>query len=232
MKRHRLVSLFKNNGFNFDNFSEEMGIPCGFSCPNSVTSACNVKVEENPIWTSALGGENAITMVVGEAPSFKEMGAKTGGLVERWMEKKGQREVNALFEFIRENYGDYPHFSDVVKCGVQSQGEEKDTKMLDVRSEICGKYFLKEEIKIVDLDIIFCVGGFSYDYVVKLIKEISGIKKIKIIKLTHYSGSARYSRRLRKGINLTKKIKYIWPLEAGLLTEEEVIMKMEKEDIM
>ncbi len=187
-----------------------------FHCSNC--NQCNVDVSSEPIYTPFIGDENTKIMIIGEAPSRSGENGGEGPYIGGEFKKlqySGKSPITEVREFVKENYGGtIPYFTDMIKCGVAKQnGKEEKLKL---RAEKCFEKFLRKEIKIIDPDIIFCAKTNVYDKIINMcqIGKIDGGKRI--IKLLHYSRQASLQ------LSTRDKRKFIWKIQANLISEEEL----------
>ena len=194
----------------------------GFCCPNR--KECEVDERKQPIWTPRFGDENTDVMIVAEAPSNAGgPGLHIGGLLAECTEDN-RSPLYKLRDFVEheEKYGKTtPYFTDLVKCGVASQGREKKGR-LEKRAKKCVALLL-EEIRIMKPLIILCVGALPWKYLEEYqserVPEAKRIdKEIKLYQLTHYGRQAGLH------LDIDDKVKLIWRCETGLSSPENMAL--------
>lgn len=209
-KKGEIRKIFSN--FVCDDFFK-FGYPESFHCDKE--SECGIDQDNEPIWSPALGDENATVMFVGEAPSTTgRAGPHLGGVFRDWPDDQGQ--IIQFRNFFAEELGFMPYFTDLVKCGPKNSG---DKKTIDSRAKKCIELFLLKEIEVLDPDYIYCVGRKSYTYLkkYKLVKSTgkSKGKPIELKPLIHYS--------LQAGLPLNHEDKkLIWRWQLGRLAKNHV----------
>jgi uracil-DNA glycosylase len=178
-KQAALSTLFSRH-FNFERMDRyQSGLQ--FNCINMSDSRCNVTSSE-PKYTPFLGSPNTTVLAIGDAPSTANGGGGFfGGLFED-IENNRRSPVAWVRDFVREEYGCIPHFTDFAKCGVENQRE--DGHKLKPRYKHCASSILRAEIDILQPELILLIGGASrrnYE------REITN-STYKTRYLLHYSG--------------------------------------------
>ncbi len=209
-KNEQIIALFQKD-FKCKDFAIR-GKAESFTCFKQ--SECKTDQDVEPIWSAALGSDETNVMIVAEAPSAKGgIGPHIGGLAENWTHEKS---VNSLFTFVQKYFDTIPYFTDLMKCGVSRQTKEKKSLVFKTRIRNCLKHFLLREIKIIDPEIILCVGNLSYR-ALKDCKNRGLIKDLtKLIKLIHYGRQA--------GLPLSPNDKnnLIWPIQVGKISKDRL----------
>jgi len=215
-KKSRIRELFLNfeckdvEFFKYDKTHNKFDSRVQFKCEYEGKGHCEINRKKEPIWSPAFGHEDAKVMLVGEAPSTSGgVGPHLGGLFKEW-------DPWEFRDFFARELRYMPYFTDLVKCGPENA---KNKAVISRRAEYCGKKFLIEEIKIINPDIIYCVGRESYiwlrDYRDEhgLVKEDG--KRIRLQQIIHYSKQA--------GLPLTIADKeMIWRWQLGLATKQHI----------
>lgn len=217
-KKDEIISLFNkklfSNKLKREDFLNRTDLPSSsgakvFTC--QFRDNCNVDESKHPIWTPALGDDDTDVMVVGEAPSAGGgPGIHIGGLFGKW-ENSPKSPAVPMRDWVMNNYGTIPHFTDLAKCGVERQKNKNELKK---RIPNCIKYLLKEEIRIMHPKRLLCTGNTAYYFVLDLRQRNEISKDIELVKLTHYSRLASLP------LSVEDKKNIIWKLEAGFLSHE------------
>ena len=215
-KISKLESLFQT-AFNIENLRTSKKLnKTDFHCSNC--NQCSVDIKSEPIYTPFIGDENTKIMIIGEAPSRSGINGGSGPHIGgdfKSLEDSGKSPITEVREFVKENYGGtIPYFTDMIKCGIAKQNEKREK--LSIRAEKCIEKFLREEIKIIDPDIIFCTGNFVYDYIFNKQQAGKIDGGVRIIKLVHYS------RRASLPLSIRDKRELIWKIQANLISEENL----------
>ena len=195
-----------------------------FCCVNKVYGKCNVESIE-PIYSLYVGEEGSNILIVGEAPSGVEGDGPIIGGNFSDIPENNLSPIHKLRDFVKDNFGGkIPYFTDLIKCGVVKQ-ENKEDK-LPLRETRCFEYILKREIEIINPEYIFCVGERSYKILIEKANVI-GFDRNKIKLLTHYCHPAAKIK-IFGGVNIKKKIAYVWPYETGLISLEKALNIMKE----
>ncbi len=204
-KNDEIFKLFSKN-FKTNNFQIQRSIAAdSFCCKHE--KECKVKKTEEPIWSPSVGNKDTPIMIVAEAPSGEGgEGPHIGGLFEL-RERSKKSPLYILRQFVKENWGTIPYFTNLVKCGVAKQQHKE---VLNTRATHCFEYFLAREIKIIQPKIILCIGSLSYSSLKKyqLHNEID--RSIRLIPLMHYSRQAQLP------LSPSDKAKIIWKWQADI----------------
>jgi uracil-DNA glycosylase len=177
-----------------------------FACEHK--DDCKVVRSKHPIWTPALGDENTAVMIVGEAPGAIEgPGVHFSGLFADWEYNPRSPGVQ-LRNWVKDNYGTVPYFTDLAKCGLAKQ---QDKGLLKIRIPKCVEYLLQREIELLAPKTILCVGNRAYYFIRKL-----ETGKADIFKLLHYS------RRSSLPLSIEDKTQIIWKWQTRLLSDEDL----------
>ncbi len=181
---------------------------------------CVYEPGQTPCWSPFIGDDNPKIMVVAEAPSA--LGGNDlwiGGLTKDIFEsdEKQSKSLMAFLKFIKEYYGVYPYFTDLMKCGLNKQSNSKKRELFPKRKEKCMTKFLHKEIKIIRPQEIICVGRESYDTLLKdpLIKKLN----IKLTYLMHYTQASLQ-------MTSEEKEKILWPYQIGKLLPKEKLLDL------
>lgn len=220
----KLISEKMFDIIKLNNFTKIGHNPSYFKCPNKeICKVClgkNNPEDDSPIYAPALGSKKCEIMLIAEAPS----NTLTNGLIypstfKDFIKELKKRFNNSplvnLYNFFEDNYSNdkLPYFTDIIKCGVNKQTKE-EKKILNTRLNICFKYMLKEEIKILKPKKIFCIGKTSFDFLTKNNKDFTDILDgIEIIHLLHYGRQANLHLRDED------KRDIIWKYQAGLIKQ-------------
>jgi uracil-DNA glycosylase family 4 len=209
-KRSQIRKLFSNfecrdaEFFKYDITHNKLDSRVQFKCGYEGKGQCEVNPKKQPIWSPAFGDENAKVMLVGEAPSTTDgVGPHLGGLFADWDPWKFR-------DLFARELGYMPYFTDLVKCGPENA---RNKNVIRRRAKYCGKKFLIEEIRIINPDLIYCVGRESYSWL-RVYHEEHGLvnkngKRIELQQIIHYSKQA--------GLPLTIADKeMIWRWQLGL----------------
>lgn len=206
-----LKKLFDEAFDNYGDYTKSKSIQNThkFTCPNK--DKCNTSDEGTKI-TSYLGDKKTKIMIVGEAPSnhdgsnihiagkFEDLNNLGNGFAE-------------LKQFFKDEFNEYPYFTDIVKCGLVKQKDSK--RILIDRLDNCIQMFLLKEIEIMKPEKIFCQGNLAYNAIIELQENKKINKEIKIIKMLHYSRNANLP------LNKEDK-KLIWQLQYGKYSQSEI----------
>jgi uracil-DNA glycosylase len=215
-KKSQIRKLFSNfeckdvEFFEYDKMHSRFDKRVRFRCEYEGKGHCQVNRRREPIWSPALGDEDAKVMLVGEAPSTSGgVGPHLGGFFMDW-------DPWEFRDFFARELGDMPYFTDLVKCGPENA---KNKATIRRRVKYCGERFLIEEIKIINPDVIYCVGRESYIWLRDHREEHGLVKKngkrIELRQIIHYSKQA--------GLPLTAADKeMIWRWQLGLATKQHI----------
>jgi uracil-DNA glycosylase family 4 len=207
-KFRRIIELFQKDFHSKNYFTSDTADD--FTCP--FIQECEVLKGKEPIYTSYFGEEKSKVMIVAEAPS------SSGGIgifISKNFNEIITNSKSPLYlikKFVKEQYNEIPYFTDLIKCGVAKQ---KEKKILRKRAEICIKKYLVEEIKIIQPELIICVGSLAYEYILNSQKESIISPNIKVVKIIHYSHQA--------GLPLNDEDKeLIWKIQTGLIKADDI----------
>lgn len=212
-KSERICTLFARY-FEADDLLTQ-GIARGFHCPNEAD--CLVDQYREPIWTPAIGEENTHVIIVAEAPSKTGgLGPHIGGCLTSDSDtmKMSKSPLRILISFVQENYGITPYFTDLVKCGADSKA------LIKSRASNCFKRFLLKELKIMDPEIVLCVGNLAQSFLVECQSRGTISRRMRLISLIHYSRQA--------GLPLSPEDKknIIWKWQIGSHADKEKIAQL------
>lgn len=211
-KHQQILQLFRDRYADFDVFPETATPTVGFKCAHCTNCNVNLGKDKEASYTPLLGDEDANYMVVAESPSKGNgAGCWLGGLSRNAGSGKKNDNIQRFFDFIKkQDQGRYPYFTDVVKCGLE-RTSVKDK--LAIRKQACLITYLEQEIRIMQPKVIICLGRFAYDEVKPVAERIN--PTIRVVPIMHYSNRASLT------MDIMDKINVIWPLELGLVTQEE-----------
>ncbi len=211
-KRAALIELFQEHLFcdtSKIDLLKQGAVNC-FSC--KFRKACEVDIGKHPIWSPAFGSEGATVMVIGEAPSASGgVGPHIGGLFSNW-QNTNLSPVVPLRDWVFENYGCIPYFTDAIKCGSNSQTRERKV-VLKNRQNNCFHHFLKEEIQIMKPEHILVLGKSTDEFLRKNLDKKYGKR---MVYLMHYSRQACLP------LSIEDKKNIIWMLQTGKKSQEEI----------
>ena len=127
------------------------------SCPLSKVHGVNLTREA--AWTPYMGSEESEVMVVAETPSTSGRANGRGSHVAGFSQDvpENDRPLRMFLEYVHHRFGAWPHFTDVVKCGLGNTSESKT--IIKSRTDGCVERFLLEEIKLVKPKRFFAWGG-------------------------------------------------------------------------
>lgn len=229
MKSNNLVDLISKKLFRIEDWKTRtiMDSDSGnFLCPNK--DKCNVVVglksnkKTDPILAPIFDFDvqGCDIMLIAEAPSsHRGNGLIFPGSMDKIFksDKFDKTPLFNLLNFFKENFPDKKlYFTDIAKCGVASQSENK---VLNRRVEICAEYMLLEEIRLLKPEGIYCIGNTSYEHLKKKLEpqlndmEYSFSKNIK--KLLHFGRQANLP------LSDEDKAKIIWKIQCGLIKLED-----------
>jgi uracil-DNA glycosylase len=223
-KRDGVIQIMKK-AFESDNLLDENS-EAQFVCECG-GAKCKVRKHVDPIMSPIFGEEDTKVMIVAEAPSKRKgTGSKVivGGQAKDWIDRPGERQISALFSFVREHFHTAPYFTDVVKCGVEKQDRGEKRRLMN-RIEQCTKRYLFGEIKVMEPEKILCVGKTSFDTLTKAQASGEVDKQIELKYLLHYGGQA--------GLTLTVEDKrtVIWPMQIGEKVSQEKLESLIKNKV-
>ena len=207
---HRLNKLFTKD-FHAKDLTKKVAVKT-FSCP--LITICKVNLKKESCFTPYLGNVGTKIMLVAEAPSVKRknVGAHVAGLFENTENKS----LNSIRNFVEKYFNTTPYFTDLMKCGVRKQTREEKKKIFGIRTEKCMKHYLLKEIKILQPEIILCLGYLAYTKLKEAKKNGKIDNHIKLRKLLHYGTQASWS------LNAEDKLNYIWPLQLGKIPDAKL----------
>lgn len=209
-RNNKIAELFSQDFICKDFF--QRGKADAFHCP--LQNECKVNQIEEPIWSPSLGDEGTEIMIVAEAPSGTGgLGPYIAGLTKDW---KGEKIVDALFNFVKKHFSTVPYFTDLMKCGLAKQTKEAK-KIFKNRISNCISHYLIKEIEIIKPRIILCLGSESYSALQKAKSNNIINKNIEIIKLIHYGRQANLP------LTIEDKENLIWPFQVNKISKESMV---------